>query len=86
MLLSLKCLIQKCLNSFFSEEYRLLGCYAVLLLEKPTFWRNIYSHIVFLCSVLRLLVTANVPSALILVTLMMEVIYFSEMSFLTRST
>jgi hypothetical protein len=31
------------------------------------------SHIVFLRSMLRLLVTANVPSLLILVTLMMEV-------------
>jgi hypothetical protein len=41
----------------------------------------------FLRIVLRLLVTANiVPSSLILFTLMMEAICFSEMSVLTRTT
>jgi hypothetical protein len=34
----------------------------------------------------RLLVTANVPSSLILVTLMMEVLSYSETSVLTRAT
>jgi hypothetical protein len=39
-----------------------------------------------LASVLRLLVTANVPSSPILVTLMMEAIHSSETSVLTRAT
>jgi hypothetical protein len=38
----------------------------------------------FLLSVLQLLVTANVPSSPILVTLMIEAICFSETSILTR--
>jgi hypothetical protein len=42
--------------------------------------------LVFLRSVLRFLVTANVPSSPILVTLMMEAIRFSESSVLTRAT
>jgi hypothetical protein len=42
---------------------------------------------VFLCSVCRLLVTANVvPSSMILVTLMMEALSSSETSVLTRAT
>jgi hypothetical protein len=42
------------------------------------------AHILFLCSVLRLLVTANVVlSSPILVTMMMETIRSSEMSVLT---
>jgi hypothetical protein len=45
-----------------------------------------YSHSVFLHSVCRLLVMANVPSSLILVTLMMEALDSSEMSVLTRAT
>jgi hypothetical protein len=40
----------------------------------------------FLRSVRRLLVTANVPSSVILVTLMMEVLRSSETSVLTRAT
>jgi hypothetical protein len=45
------------------------------------------SHIVFLCSVRRLLVTANiVPSSLILVTLMMEVLCSTAASVPTRAT
>jgi hypothetical protein len=40
----------------------------------------------FIRSVLQLLVTANVPSSLILFTLMMEAICFSETSVLTRGT
>jgi hypothetical protein len=42
--------------------------------------------IVFLRSVRRFIVTANVPSSSILVTLMMEVLNSSEMSVLTRAT
>jgi hypothetical protein len=41
---------------------------------------------VFLCSVRRLLVAANVHSSLILVTLMMEALRSSETSVLTRAT
>jgi hypothetical protein len=41
---------------------------------------------VALHSVHRLLVTANVPSSSILVTLMMEALNFSETSVLTRAT
>jgi hypothetical protein len=45
------------------------------------------SHVVFLRSVFRLLVTANVvPSSPILVTLMMEALRSSETSVLTRTT
>jgi hypothetical protein len=58
------------------EECRLLGCYAVWFLQEPT-----------LCSVFRLLITVNaVPSAPILVTLMIEAIRSSETSVPTRST
>jgi hypothetical protein len=42
-------------------------------------------HLVFLCSVHQLLITANVPSLLILVV-MMEVPGSSETSVLTRTT
>jgi hypothetical protein len=42
--------------------------------------------LVFLRSVRRLLVTANVPSSPILVTLMMEALSSSETSVLTRAT
>jgi hypothetical protein len=44
------------------------------------------SHVVFLRSELRLLVTANVPSSAILVTLMMEAIRSSETAIHTRAT
>jgi hypothetical protein len=40
----------------------------------------------FLRSVLQLLLTANIPSSLILFTVMMEAIYSFESSILTRST
>jgi hypothetical protein len=43
-------------------------------------------HNTTIIRVLRLLVTANVPRAQILVTLMMEVVRFSETSVLTRAT
>jgi hypothetical protein len=49
--------------------------------------KNTVSHVVYLRSTLRLLVTANiVPSSLILVTLMMEALSSSETSVLTRAT
>jgi hypothetical protein len=44
------------------------------------------THFVFLRSVRRLLVTANVPSSPILVTLIMEALSSSETSALTRGT
>jgi hypothetical protein len=48
---------------------------------------SIISHLVFLCSARRLLVTANVvPSSLILVTLMMEALDSSETLVLTGAT
>jgi hypothetical protein len=48
---------------------------------------KVQSHFVFLRSVRRLRVTANVvPSSPILVTLMMEALSSSEMSVLTRAT
>jgi hypothetical protein len=43
-------------------------------------------YLVFLCSMNRLLVTANIPSSPTLVTLMMEALSFSETSVLTRAT
>jgi hypothetical protein len=46
-----------------------------------TLWRNTIFH-----SVLQLLLTANVPSLLILVTMMMEAICSSKTSVLTRAT
>jgi hypothetical protein len=46
-----------------------------------------YVHIVFLCSVHQLLVTANgVPNPQILLTLMIEALHSSEISVLTRAT
>jgi hypothetical protein len=44
------------------------------------------SKLVFLHSVLQLLITANVPSSLILSTLMLEVIHSSKILVLTRAT
>jgi hypothetical protein len=67
------------------EECRLLGSYALFLLKGPMFQRNL--SLIFLRSLLRLLVTANVvPSSPILVTLMMEALISSETSALTRAT
>jgi hypothetical protein len=43
-------------------------------------------HFVFLHSVRRLLVTANIPSSPILVTMMMEALSSTEPSVLTRAT
>jgi hypothetical protein len=47
---------------------------------------NVVSCIVFIDSVRRLLVTTNVPSSPILVTLKMEAISSSETSVLTKAT
>jgi hypothetical protein len=56
------------------------------MLRRVALVRTESSHVVFLRSVRRLLVTANVPSLLILVTLMMEALSSSETSVLTRAT
>jgi hypothetical protein len=62
-------------GSLHLEEWCLLGCYANT------------KHQVFLHSVHRLLVTANVvPSSQILATLMKEALSSSETSVLTRAT
>jgi hypothetical protein len=55
-----------------TEECRLLGCVAVWLLEVPAVFA--------LRSVLQLVVTVNVPSSPILVTLMVETLRSSETS------
>jgi hypothetical protein len=49
-------------------------------------WRRQGCYSVWLCSEPRLLVTANVPSSAILVTLMKEALNSSETSVLTRAT
>jgi hypothetical protein len=48
-------------------------------------WRLLGCHFVFLRSVSRFLVTANVPSSPIFVTLMMEALSSSETLVLTRA-
>jgi hypothetical protein len=57
-------------------------------LVRTDVWEKLSASIihVFLRSVRRLLVTANVPSSPILVTLMMEALRSSETSVLTRAT
>jgi hypothetical protein len=50
------------------------------------FHSSFLSHLVFLRSMRRLLVTASVPSSPILVTLMKEALRSSETSVLTRAT
>jgi hypothetical protein len=47
---------------------------------------NRHTLLVFLCSMCRLLVTANVPSSPILITLMKVALSSSETSVLTRAT
>jgi hypothetical protein len=61
------------------RECILLGCDAVWFLQEPTFRGNVWPQ-------QQLIGTANVSNALILCTLMMEVILFSETSVLTRAT
>jgi hypothetical protein len=59
-------------------------------LVKPTFRRNVFSRgqsrLLFIRSVLRLIVIANVPSSPILVTPMMVAIYSSETSVLIKDS
>jgi hypothetical protein len=63
-----------------------LGIAVALTSNRSMLLRNTL-YIVFLRSVLRLLITANiVPCSPILVTLMMEAIRYSETSVLTRAT
>jgi hypothetical protein len=70
-----------CKNRLFGGKYRLHHCIRI-----PYNIITVYYHIVFLRSVGRLIVTANiVPSSPILVTLMMEALSSSEMSVLTRA-
>jgi hypothetical protein len=54
--------------------------------ELGTLAINSFSHLVFLPSICRLLVMANIPSSPILITLMMEALSSSETSVLTRAT
>jgi hypothetical protein len=67
-----------------------LGAMLAVTSNRRTLQRNTivyyYTTVVFLNSVHRLLVTANVPSSLILVTLMMEALRSFETSVLTRAT
>jgi hypothetical protein len=57
-----------------------------LCILNSDFHTGFLSHLVFLRSVRRLLVTASVPSSPILVTLMKEALSSSETSVLTRAT
>jgi hypothetical protein len=67
-----------------SEE---LSAYIIRVTRILTHATKKYKDFLFLRSVLRLLVTANVvPSSLNFATLMMEALSFSETSVLTRAT
>jgi hypothetical protein len=80
------------------EECRLLGCYTCTSYKNQRFGGTYLLHhqgyknrrarniIVFLRIDLRLLVTSILLISLILVTLMMEVIHYSETSVLTKAT
>jgi hypothetical protein len=59
-----------------------MSCYAVFFCKN----RRLLHFTIFLRSVPRLLVTANVPSSLILINPMIEALRFSETSVLTRAT
>jgi hypothetical protein len=63
-----------------------LSPYSPLCILSSEFHSSFLSHLVFLHSVRRLLVTASVPSSPILVTLMKEELSSSETSVLTRAT
>jgi hypothetical protein len=70
-----------------SEECRAYIIRVTRIGELGTSDVTMWAHIVFLCSMCQLLVTANVvPSSLILVTLMTEALRSSETSVLTRDT
>jgi hypothetical protein len=62
-----------------------LGTLAVTNNRRTLLYYTYYAYIVFLRIMRRLLVTANVPSSPILVTLMMEALRSFETSVLTRS-
>jgi hypothetical protein len=62
-----------------------IGGFTFLTIRNVIFWDVTPRGSLFLCSVLRFLVTANVPSSPILVTLIMEAIRSSETSVLTRA-
>jgi hypothetical protein len=71
----------------FRENYMFHGtCHFHLQCQTVSHARNWVKLTIFLCSVLWLLVTDNVPSKPILVTLMMEAIRSTETSVLTRAT
>jgi hypothetical protein len=77
-------------SHLFPNKFQLQSIKVRVKLKNAVFWNvtpcGSYNSQVFLCSMLWLLVTANVPSSPILFTLMMEVIRSSETSVLTRST
>jgi sulfite exporter TauE/SafE len=58
----------------------------VMTMKNGVFWGVMPCGLVFLHVVRRLLVTASVPSSLILVTLTKEALSSSETSVLTRAT
>jgi hypothetical protein len=62
-----------------------LGTTLAVTSNERTLQRNTVYSVVFLHVMRQLLVTANVPSSLILVILMMDVLCPSEMSVLTRA-
>jgi hypothetical protein len=64
-------------------EFARFEVFMAVTLKNAVFWDV---TLCVLCSVHWLLVTANVPSSPILVTLMMEVLRSSETSVLTRAT
>jgi hypothetical protein len=64
------------------EECHILGCSAVQPLKEPTFWRKVSPP----SSGWQRLVTSNIPSWPILVTLMMQAICSAETLIFTRAT
>jgi hypothetical protein len=77
--------IKICDKEICFERGKVLHSSILKVLHQPknaVFW----DVLVFLRSLRRLLVTANVPSSPILVTLMMEALRSSETSVLTRAT
>jgi hypothetical protein len=70
-----------------SVRFHDCDCEECCLLWRYAVWLSLRTDIIFLCSVLRLLVTANVvTSSPILVTLMKDVICSCESFVLTRAT
>jgi hypothetical protein len=79
---------KECIASIIRVRIGKLGMLAVTNIRSRLQINTIYFYVyyTFLRSMLRLLVTANVPSSPILVNLMMDAILSSEMSVLTRAT